>query len=324
MPLLHIVQLLLLSAAGAPQSGDARSLEARMVDAARAGMAANVRHYLEQGVDPDARVVGEEDCTARTALVSAIEARRGEVVLVLLDGGADPEARGSDGRSPLIAAVEGSDEAIVRDLIEAGASVNTGLPGPYGLFLHPLSSIRNVEILHVLLEAGADPNVRFADSETPLIRAAYDGRIDVVRMLLEAGAAVDAVNLVGASSLMTAVERGRSDVVQMLIAAHSDVNTRTLAETPLMVAAEDGPHALVPILLRAGARVDEKGWMGQTALVRAARRGSLETIQCLVEYGADVHLRDDTNLSALDWAVFCERDDDVIDYLESIGAGKPQ
>ncbi|MFI4916689.1 MAG: acyltransferase family protein, partial [Phycisphaerales bacterium JB060] len=49
----------------------------------------------------------------------------------------------------------------------------------------------------MLLEAGADPGVRYADGNTPLHTACFFGRADVARLLVDAGAPVDARSLAG-------------------------------------------------------------------------------------------------------------------------------
>jgi ankyrin repeat protein len=54
-----------------------------------------------------------------------------------------------------------------------------------------------------------------------------------------------------------------------------------------MTAARTGRPAVVKLLLAAGARVDDKEWHGQTALMWAAAEGHSEVVQMLIDAGAD-------------------------------------
>ena len=54
--------------------------------------------------------------------------------------------------------------------------------------LHIAALWGDVEIVEVLLERGADPNVKDDNGQTPLHIAAQEGHVDVVRVLLERGA----------------------------------------------------------------------------------------------------------------------------------------
>ncbi len=308
--------------------GAPSSLEESMIVAARAGLAADVRHYVELGARVDARVFVDDGCVAGTALLAAIESRREEVVLVLLDEGANPEAAASDGQVPLLAAVGWGNESIVRALLESGANPNRSVPLANGTFETPLgvaASLRNdVDVLRALLQAGADPNV-VAGSETPLMRAVRSGHEEAVRELVRAKASVDAANELGSTPLLVATAAGDLAMVQDLLQAGADPNAPGAFATPLMLAAAHASLPLVRLLLRSRAAINEKRWMGETALMRVVRTGprpsseQRETIRELVKAGAALDLVNDAQLTALDWALACG-DEEVAAYLREVGA----
>lgn len=125
-------------------------------------------------------------------------------------------------------------------------------------------------------------------ASTPLGAAVLEGDINIVRMLLEAGADPNPSVWYETPVLVEAVRKGQIEIVQVLIAAGANVN-RGLDELPLHTAAEEGYLEIVRLLLEAGANVEgheEDGW---TALMDASSAGHLSIVQLLVEQGADVN-----------------------------------
>lgn len=59
---------------------------------------------------------------------------------------------------------------------------------------------------------------------TPLHHAACAGHVEIIEMLLEAGAEVDAPALNGGTPLMRAIQSSRPSCVEVLIKAGADVN----------------------------------------------------------------------------------------------------
>jgi ankyrin repeat protein len=77
-----------------------------------------------------------------------------------------------------------------------------------------------VDVVRLLLAAGADPNAReLSMGGTPLHVAAHSGHLDVARLLVEADADLAAcTSRDGATPLQLAVSRGHHHVVEYLIA----------------------------------------------------------------------------------------------------------
>ena len=77
-------------------------------------------------------------------------------------------------------------------------------------------------VVHALLEAGADPNIRSFHGMFPLYVAAEMGNLTVVRDLVEHGADVNQVTPKNCTPILNAAEEGNRDVVAYLLSVGAD------------------------------------------------------------------------------------------------------
>ena len=98
-------------------------------------------------------------------------------------------ARGSQPTADLFEALRKGDPSRVRAAIEKGADVNRFIPPEFG---SPLDmATENIELLRILLQAGANPNGA-AGGKPHLVGAARRGKLDIIKELIAAGADVHA------------------------------------------------------------------------------------------------------------------------------------
>jgi hypothetical protein len=93
--------------------------------------------------------------------------------------------------------------------------------------LHCAAENGHVEIARLLLENGAEVNVRNEHGSSPLHSSAYHGHVDILHLLVENGADLEAQDVDGERALHWAVLHGNLPFIQELISRyHVDINAR--------------------------------------------------------------------------------------------------
>ncbi|XP_037328542.2 ankyrin-2 isoform X1 [Pungitius pungitius] len=155
----------------------------------------------------------------------------------------------------------------------------------------------HLNIVLLLLQSGASPDVRNIRGETALHMAARAGQMEVVRCLLRNGALVDAIAREDQTPLHISSRLGKTDIVQLLLQhmAHPDAST-TNGYTPLHISAREGQVETAAVLLEAGASHSLATKKGFTPLHVAAKYGSLDVAKLLLQRKA---LPDDAGKNGL-------------------------
>jgi ankyrin repeat protein len=140
----------------------------------------------------------------------------------------------------------------------------------------------------MLREDPASVNLKGSGGSTPLMYAALYGDVDSVRMLLESGADPNIKNDVSATALMWAVDD--LEKTALLLDHGADVNARSDDNrTPLLVAAGwYGTSEVVKLLLDHGANPSVVGARQFTPLAEAAWAADEAAFRSLVEHGAEL------------------------------------
>ena len=182
------------------------------------------------------------------------------------------------------------------------------------------AELRDARAVYSLLADGADVDAPAPDGTTALHWAVHHDDRAMVRALIAAGADVNGANRYGATALLLACTNGSAPVVEALLEAGAHPDTFAAGETALMTAARTGSVDAARLLLARGADLHlTEALRGQTALMSAAAGGHAAMVRLLAGHGADVNLRSRGGFSALAFAVRAGGFDAVRELLAAGG-----
>ena len=238
---------------------------------------------------------GQCESSGETALSLAVSKGRGDILFLLLDGGADINAvfHGKY-HTALGTAVGYGDQRrdMVSLLLYRGANIDM-VVGPEGTALTAAVISQSTDTVSLLLDRGADINKVGCVYGTALGAAATTSP-DMVLLLLDRGANIDAVSSIYGTPLARAAAAKRTDIVSLLLDRGANIDgVGGLFGTALAAAAHSMDKDTVSLLLDRGAKIDP-GWdvgIFGTALAAAAS-GSTDIVSLLLDRGADIIIND--------------------------------
>ncbi len=258
------------------------------------------RTTLQTLIAADPMLITSTDPAGSTPLHHAAGFGTLDSLALLIDKGADVNAKNRRGSTPLFWALH--DEAKVRVLITRGAAVKIKqVEGRTPVYQAAILANGNA-VLRLLLDNGGDPRAATLTGLTPLSAAALRGDVEAMRLLIDRGAEIDTKNGAGATALMAAATNGSPRAVQLLLEKGADANVRSkLGETPLGNAAGAGNAETVKMLLDRGADVNSRNSRGYSPLMLAAGSDAMnaEIVKLLLARGADTSFSADYDETAL-------------------------
>jgi len=203
---------------------------------------------IANGAKLDTKYPGGE-----TALQAAAITGRTDVVKVLLEAGADINARNDRGQTALHAILD------IKRFTYAQES-------------------RPKDMIEALLAKGAEVNLKDNDGRTPLHVAAELAEGDIVELLLDKGADINAKDdESGATALHHAARFGNRSAAEVLVARGADINAQDKqGHTPLQIAVHHDYKA-AEFLLDKGADRGIRTESGRTLLELAQDRRQIES-----------------------------------------------
>ena len=288
--------------------------EKALIEAAKAGNAAQVRGLLEAGTAPN---VTDKD--GNTPLYYAVD-KNLAMVDMLLYAGADMNYGQDQRETPLFRSMRvlPNDDSIrlrlLKEKFDPNAVVCQIVPsGHRRCFVLLFAAVQgnNLKMVDTLIKRGADVN-KYVGRNTPLIKALQKGQDPdgkITELLLKAGADPYRGLMLSSryTSPLTYVQQdGNKTKIKLLKEAMEATKEQRKKDDKLLKAAQKGKVEEVRKLLAEGANPNAyanyqpKGLVdGHTALMFT---DNLEIAQLLVDAGADVNAVDDVGWTALMWA----------------------
>ncbi len=154
-------------------------------------------------------------------LIKAIEKKETTKVYFLLQEGINIDATNENGRTPLMAAITEDDLDLVRIIVEAGADLELQARDKETALLYACRVSRNCDIIDYLIESGADKNARNQYKDNALVIAAeYNPNWEICEYLIKKQKydVNDQEDIYHYTPLMAAARFNNIDVVNVLIA----------------------------------------------------------------------------------------------------------
>ncbi|KAK4880295.1 hypothetical protein RN001_008441 [Aquatica leii] len=214
----------------------------------------------------------------QTCLHHAIEAGSDSIVLQILDRGFYLEKLSSRGLTGLMKALHYRNTHIASLLIERGADVNAR-DESRATGLHLAATEGLYDMLQLLLDKGVNINVCDSTSDTPLMNAIACDKDIIAMLLLSRGAEVHVKNTWGCYPLHNAVVSGMDKVIPLILDLGFDIDTETdNGETALYVALVNRKIDTARLLMNRGARIDIVNSTTNTTCLHLAAEAGFEEL----------------------------------------------
>jgi ankyrin repeat protein len=264
---------------------------------------------------------------AEQAIFTAVAVGDGnfEKVRRLLADGAKVNIRNNEGLPPLFLAVTQGAVRIAALLLDAGAdpNVRTSLPVDTGK-PEPIGIAAalspNPDMITLLLSRGIDFRVWGENGCGPFLIAMEQDRIATLQALQIYKANTYWGCRDGTSPLMKAIALRKFDLIEIL-ATTEEINRKDSRGRAALTLAVDSENLVVlKKLLASGAKLNIVDTAGDTALHHAARKGSIDVVTALLDAGADIYQANGHKESVLHLAALSGNTTAMLELLRVRGA----
>ena len=252
---------------------------------------------------------------------------------ILVNGGADVDARNKEGVTPLSIAVQKNDLETVKLLTAAGADIHT--QDTNGNSPISIALAGNSEMLEAVVNE-ANAGLTDSNGNTPLHLALIcDAPLAKIQYIISLMKDVNTRNKDGNSALFLSILKNRQKVGELLLAKNADIfSTNTNNNSPLRLALKYGGTVqdwlitsktikqkdgtgntvlhyaaewqykdAINGLVMKGADISAKNANGETPLFSAVKTNNPDIIQTVIDCGADINARDNLGSTVMHTAV---------------------
>ena len=235
-----------------------------------------IKELIESGYDVDQCIE-----SGATPLMIACIANAHNSVKTLIELGADINFQDANGQTPLMFttfknAVNSAKILLKNQNLKIDAKDYTGSTA-----LMRTAAYGSVEVLKILIKAGADINAVNYSGENALIRSVINNNNTIVQVLLQSGINVNLVDKNGRSPLMVAAQYNNAIIAKQIIKGGADISLKDINNnTAFLIAAENNSTEILQILINTNKVTDEEYTQ---AVVKAAMKGNIDVIDILLK-----------------------------------------
>ncbi|MGL5255173.1 MAG: ankyrin repeat domain-containing protein [Brevinema sp.] len=191
--------------------------------------------------------------------------------------------------------------------------------GETPLILAVGSNEPKIELVHYLIQQGANINAATIDGWTALMSASQRNFTNNIMVLLSNGASPHMVTKFGENALMIAIRYQSLDAARLLLEEAPDLAWRAdkNGRTPLMIATQNADSDAVSLLIEAKSPLDAVDANGYTAVMKISAVRSLAALNTLLKAGANPNIATSEGWTALMEAAIQNRPDAAIVLLKA-------
>jgi len=293
-------------------------------------------YLIDNGIDANVFSLN-----GNTPLHDAVALGMSDIETLLIKKGANLEVRNIDGNTPFMEAVRGAIIPSIEKLSLNGADTSTrNIRGDTPL--HIAVNMDRPDVVSILLKMNASIHARNTKNRTPfqnsltvssrMVSALLTGDrvnmpddngnsalhvaiqerapVDIIRTIVSAGARINTVDNNGKTPLRLAVDMNSFDAAKIIADSGADPFMAAVDnKTPAEIAFTKGSECIRAIF--SGRAINSRDSSGNTILHLAARYGSPEVINILIQLGANRTIRNIATESPYDIAVRWNKKDNA-------------
>lgn len=258
--------------------------------------------YLIKHCNADVNIV---DFSTSTPLMAAIKSTMdtSDLIHLLIENNANVNSTNSYGETPLMLALGISNFNAMKILLETHKCDLNQIDQKGITVLMRAAQNGNEDAVNLLIQNGAEVDFSNELGYTALHYALIASKFDVARLLIDNKASVDNIDRTGMSELSFHIKNGSVQTSKFLI--DNGVNFETNEkQPPLILAVKSSKYDIAHYIIDSKrCNLNQKDFMGRTALIYASINAPINVVKWLIENGANVDEKDESGITALLYAL---------------------
>jgi ankyrin repeat protein len=249
---------------------------------------------------PFSENINEQNDDKYTALMFACINKNKNIIKMLLNSGVNPDLKNKYGETALMILCEnGKNYDVVNELLKVKHIIDLK-DFDSKTALYKAFKNEDYKICRLLLEHGADPNIKY-DEETILMKCCeYEDEVFVnfVNLFITMRADLNIKDNNGNTALMVAIENKNEKIIKMLINSGADLNIQNNEGFTVLMYSLDIELDYVKFILKKGSNINLQDNSGNTVLMYCCMYYDIlldDIINILLEKGVNLKLKNKKN-----------------------------